>query len=472
MFFIKKPKEGCCVKERETFASRLGFVLISAGCAIGLGNVWRFPYIVGQYGGAAFVLVYLFFLAAFGLPIMVMEFSVGRASRKSIAVSFHELEPKGTKWHWYSWFGMAGNYLLMMFYTTVAGWMLIYVVKMATGAFEGLTPTQVGEVFSGMLGDPMMMFIAMTVVILSGMAVCAQGLQNGVERITKGMMLCLLFLLVALAVRAVTLEGAAVGLEFYLKPNFTNLIYDAEGNLRVGEVIFAAMGQSFFTLSLGIGAMAIFGSYIGRERRLLGETLNVTILDTFVAFTAGLIIFPSAFAFGITPDSGPSLLFITLPNVFNEMPLGRLWGTLFFVFMAFAAMSTIIAVFENIISFPMDKWGWERKKSVAVNLVLIFVLSLPCLLGFNVWSGFVTPVGNIQSLEDFIVSNNLLPLGSLVYLLFCVSKKGWGWENFLAEANTGKGVKFPKGLYFYVKWIVPLMILFVFVMGYKEKFFP
>lgn len=460
------------MKERETFASRLGFVLISAGCAIGLGNVWRFPYIVGQYGGAAFVLVYLFFLVIMGLPIMAMEFSVGRASRKSIAVSFHALEPKGTKWHWYSWFGMAGNYMLMMFYTTVAGWMLLYFVKMAKGDFVGLDPAGVGAAFDGMLANPGVMLAFMALVVLLGMAVCGQGLRGGVEKITKVMMLCLLALLVILAIRAVTLPGAAKGLEFYLMPDFKSLFYTDDGKFRLGEVIFAAMGQAFFTLSLGIGAMAIFGSYIGKERRLLGEAVNVTILDTFVAFVAGLIIFPSAFAFGVTPDAGPSLIFVTLPNIFNAMPGGRLWGALFFLFMSFAAMSTIIAVFENIISFPMDKWGWSRKKSVAMNLPLIFVLSLPCLLGFNLWGGVSILGGGIMDFEDFILSNNLLPLGSLIYLLFCVSKSGWGWDNFLSEANEGQGLRFPKGLRAYMKWVVPIMILFIFVMGYKEKFFP
>lgn len=460
------------MKERETFASRLGFVLISAGCAIGLGNVWRFPYIVGQYGGAAFVLVYLFFLVIMGLPIMAMEFSVGRASRKSIAVSFHALEPKGTKWHWYSWFGMAGNYMLMMFYTTVAGWMLLYFVKMAKGDFVGLDPAGVGAAFDGMLANPGVMLAFMALVVLLGMAVCGQGLRGGVEKITKVMMLCLLALLVILAIRAVTLPGAAKGLEFYLMPDFKSLFYTDDGKFRLGEVIFAAMGQAFFTLSLGIGAMAIFGSYIGKEQRLLGEAVNVTILDTFVAFVAGLIIFPSAFAFGVTPDAGPSLIFVTLPNIFNAMPGGRLWGALFFLFMSFAAMSTIIAVFENIISFPMDKWGWSRKKSVAMNLPLIFVLSLPCLLGFNLWSGVSILGGGIMDFEDFILSNNLLPLGSLIYLLFCVSKSGWGWDNFLSEANEGQGLRFPKGLRAYMKWVVPIMILFIFLMGYKEKFFP
>ncbi|MEQ2443009.1 sodium-dependent transporter [Pseudoflavonifractor sp. CLA-AP-H29] len=460
------------MKERETFASRLGFVLISAGCAIGLGNVWRFPYIVGKYGGAAFVLIYLVFLVILGLPIMAMEFSVGRASRQSIATSFHKLEPKGTKWHWYSWFGMAGNYMLMMFYTTVAGWMILYCIKMAKGDFVGADPQAVQDIYYGMLSNPGLMLIFMIIVVLIGMGVCSLGLQDGVEKITKVMMVLLLAILIVLVVRSVTLENAVQGLEFYLKPNFHNLMYDANGNFILGEAIFAAMGQSFFTLSLGIGAMAIFGSYIGKEHRLMGEAINVGILDTFVAFVVGLVIFPSAFAFGIQPDSGPNLIFLTLPNVFNSMPLGRLWGALFFVFMSFAALSTVIAVFQNIISFPMDKWGWSHKKSVLVNLVVIIILSLPCLLGFNLWSGF-QPFGDgsvVMDLEDFVLSDNLLPLGSLVYLLFCVSRRGWGWDNFLAEADAGDGIRFPARFRPYFRYVLPLLVLIIFVMGYWNKF--
>lgn len=462
-------------KEREKFSSRLGFILISAGCAIGLGNVWRFPYIVGQYGGAAFVLVYLFFLVIMGLPIMVMEFSVGRASQKSILCSFQELEPKGTKWHWYGWFGMAGNYLLMMHYTTIAGWLILYFIKMLKGDFVGLDTAGVSAEFGAVTADPVIQTVFVALVVVLGMLVCSRGLKNGVEKINKAMMLCLLFLLVVLAIRAVTLPGAAAGLEFYLKPNFQNLLYDAEGKFRLGEAVYAAMGQAFFTLSLGIGAMAIFGSYIGRERSLMGEVINITILDTFVAFVSGLIIFPSAFAFGVQPDAGPNLIFVTLPNIFNEMPGGRLWGALFFVFMSFAAMSTVTAVFENIISCWMDKWQVPRKKAVWANLVLIFVLSLPCLLGFNILSGF-QPFGagtGVLDLEDFIVSQNLLPLGSLLYLLFCVvSKKyAWGYENFLKEADQGKGVRFPAKLRPYFTFILPLIVLAIFVLGYREKFF-
>ena len=461
------------MKERETFASRLGFVLISAGCAIGLGNVWRFPYIVGQYGGAAFVLIYIAFLLMMGLPIMSMEFAVGRASRKSITMSFQQLEPRGSKWHWYGWFGMAGNYLLMMFYTTIAGWLLLYFFKLAAGQFEGMDTAQVSDAFSTMRAqDVGVQLLFMVIVVVLGMVVCSKGLKNGVEKANKAMMLCLLALLVVLAVRALTLPGAEEGLKFYLVPNFHNLMYDANGKFRLFEAIYAAMGQSFFTLSLGIGAMAIFGSYIGKDRRLFGESINVGILDTFVAFTSGLIIFPSAFAFGVNPDSGPNLIFVTLPNVFNAMPGGRLWGALFFVFLFFAALSTITAVFENILACWMDKWGISRGKAVIANLVLILLLSLPCLLGNNLWSGVKILDMNIMDFEDFLVSNNLLPLGSVLYLLFCcVSRKyGWGFDNFLAEVDTGKGVRFPSRFRVYFTYILPLVVLVIFVMGYLDKF--
>ena len=451
--------------EREKFASRLGFILISAGCAIGLGNVWRFPFITGKYGGAAFVLVYLVFLVILGLPIMVMEFAVGRASQKSAALSFNVLEPKGTKWHLYRYGAMAGNYLLMMFYTTVGGWMLAYVCKMFLGEFQGMDSGAVTGVFFDMLAQPGPMIGWMLVVTLLGFGICSLGLQKGVERITKVMMTCLLLLMLVLVVRSVTLDGAMEGLRFYLVPDFHNLLYDAEGSFILGAAIYDAMSQAFFTLSLGIGALAIFGSYIGRER-----SLTVGVLDTFVALIAGLIIFPACFAFGVQPDQGVGLVFMTLPNVFNQMPLGNVWGGLFFLFMSFAALSTIIAVFENIVAFAMDL-GWSRKKAIVVNGAALILLSLPCVLGFNVWSGFTTPVGNIQDLEDFVVSNNLLPLGSLVYLLFCTSRRGWGWKNFIEEADAGQGVKFPKWARVYVSRILPIIVLVIFVMGYYQKFF-
>lgn len=455
------------MNNRERFSSRLGFILISAGCAVGLGNVWRFPYITGQYGGAAFVLVYLIFLVLLGLPIMVMEFAVGRASQKSAARSFHVLEPAGTKWHLQGYACMAGNYLLMMFYTTVGGWMAAYIFKTLTGEFKGLDSDGVAAVFNDMLTRPGYMTFWMVLVVLLSFFICSLGLQKGVERITKAMMSCLFLILLILCIRSVTLPGASEGLRFYLIPDFTRFTENG-----VGNTIFAAMGQAFFTLSLGIGAMAIFGSYIGKDRTLTGETINICLLDTLVAFLAGLIIFPSCFAFGVDPGQGPGLVFITLPNIFNQMVGGRIFGVLFFVFMTFAAQSTIIAVFENIISFSIDLFGTSRKKAVLINGIAIILLSLPCVFGFNIWSGF-QPLGagsTIQDLEDFIVSNNLLPLGSMVYLLFCTSRYGWGWKNFLAEADTGKGVKFPAWARVYVSYILPLIVLFIFIMGYYQKF--
>ena len=453
---------------REKFSSRLGFILISAGCAIGLGNVWRFPYIVGQYGGAAFVLIYAVFLVLLGLPIIVMEFAVGRASQKSAALSFDVLEPKGSKWHFEKWFAMAGNYILMMFYTTVAGWLFLYFVKMAAGDFAGLDADGVAGEFNAMLSNPSLMIGFMVLCVVFCFSVCAMGLQGGVEKITKLMMVSLLVLMVVLAINSVRMEGSRPGLEFYLKPDFNKI-----KETGIGEVVFAALGQSFFTLSIGIGALAIFGSYIGKERRLTGEAINVTILDTFVAFMAGLIIFPACFAYNIEPGQGPSLIFITLPNVFNNMPGGRFWGTLFFLFMSFAAASTVIAVFQNIVSFATDLTGCSVKKAVVVNMIAVTLLSLPCVLGFNVWSN-VTPFGpgsTILDLEEFIVSNNLLPLGSLVYLLFCTSRYGWGFKNFLGEANEGKGIKFPVWARVYVSYIIPVVVLYIFVQGYWSKFF-
>lgn len=454
---------------REKFSSRMGFILISAGCAIGLGNVWRFPYIVGQYGGAAFVLIYVLFLLLLGLPIVIMEYAVGRASQKSAALSFDELEPEGSRWHVVKWFAMAGNYLLMMFYTTVAGWLVLYFIKMGRGDFHGLDAAGVQAQFGSMLGNPALMMAFMVFTVAVCFCVCAMGLQGGVERITKLMMVSLLVLMVVLAVNSVMMEGSRPGLEFYLKPDFSKI-----QEAGVGEVIFAALGQSFFTLSIGIGALAIFGSYIGRERRLTGEAISVTILDTFVAFMAGLIIFPACFAYDVKPDQGPSLIFVTLPNVFNNMSGGRFWGTLFFLFMAFAAFSTVIAVFQNIVSFATDLTGCTVKKAVLVNLFVIILLSVPCVLGFNLWKGF-QPLGagtNILDLEDFLVSNNLLPLGSLIYLLFCTSRYGWGFKKFLKETNEGKGMKFPAWARIYVSYVIPAVVLIIFFQGYWVKFAP
>ena len=460
---------GAGVAKRERFGSRLGFILISAGCAIGLGNVWRFPYITGEYGGAAFVLMYLVFLVILGLPVMVMEFAVGRASQKSSAAAFDTLQPS-RKWHWFSWWGYIGCMVLMMFYTTVGGWMLSFVVKMGTGAFNGLDSAGVGAVFNDMLANPTELVGWMLVVIVLGFLVCSLGLQKGVERITKVMMICLLGIMAVLVVRAVTLPGGLEGLKFYLIPDFGKLFAGAttaEQWATFGDAVYAAMGQAFFTLSLGISAMEIFGSYIGKERSLTGEALRICGLDTAVALVAGLIIFPACFAFAVEPGSGPGLVFVTLPSVFNQMPLGQLWGALFFVFMSFAALSTVVAVFENIMSFSMDEWGWSRNRACLVNGIALALLSLPCVLGFNVWAGVEVPgIGNIQAIEDFLMSNNVLPLGALVFLLFCTSKRGWGWDAFLREADTGEGTRFPRWARGYVRFALPVLILAVFVAGY------
>ncbi|MDL2209819.1 sodium-dependent transporter [Desulfovibrio sp. OttesenSCG-928-O18] len=456
------------MKTRETLGSRIGFLLISAGCAIGLGNVWRFPHIVGTYGGGAFVLVYLFFLLLFAMPIMVMEFSVGRASRMNIAGSFAKLEPAGTKWHYFGLIGLAGNYLLMMFYTTVAGWMIAYFYYALTGTFSGLEPEAINAFHSTFLSRPVELVFWLFLATSLGFLVCGIGLQRGVERVTVIMMSGLFLLLLILVVRAVTLPGAGAGLSFYLLPDFERM--KAPGLLTS---IYAAMGQAFFTLSIGIGSMAIFGSYIGRDRTLTGETVNIVGLDTTVALLAGLIIFPACFAFDIKPDAGPSLIFVTLPNVFNHMPGKVLWGSLFFLFMSFAALSTVIAVFENIVSYGIDVKGWSRKKSSWINFVIVFLASLPCALGFNVLKDF-HPLGggsNILVLEDFLVSDNILPLGALVYLLFCCSRYGWGWDKFIAEADAGKGLKFPRFLRGYLTYVLPFILLGVIIAGYYSKFF-
>ena len=450
--------------ERERFGSRLGFILISAGCAIGLGNVWRFPYITGEYGGAAFLLLYLFFLLVLGLPILVTEFAVGRASQKSIAGAFNALEPPRSHWHKYKWIGIAGCYLLMMFYTTVAGWMLAYVPKMATGQFVEASTAQTSAIFDAMLANPVEVVFWMVLVCVVSILICSLGVQKGVERVTKVMMLCLLAILGVLIIRSLTLPGAGEGVAFYLLPDFSKIFGSVD---TFFEAAYAAMGQAFFTLSIGMGSMTIFGSYIDKHRSLMGEAATIGVLDTGVALATGLIIFPACFAFGVAPDSGPGLVFITLPSVFEQMWLGHVWGTLFFVFMSFAALSTVIAVFEGILRFAMDEWGWSRQKAVAVNLVAIPLLSLPCALGFNLLSGVVMPgVGDIQTIEDFLVSSNIMPLGSLVFVLFCVSKKGWGWKNFLAEANEGTGLRFPHWLYPWMRFGIPVLVIIILIMGW------
>ncbi len=458
--------------ERESLGSRLGFLLLSAGCAIGLGNVWRFPYITGKYGGAAFVLIYIVFLIILGLPVMVTEFAVGRASRKSMSVAFKELEPEGTKWHWYGKFAVVGNYLLMMFYTVVAGWFLKYFFETIGGKFVGMDAGQIGDCFGATVGNPGSLILWMIVVIIIGMTCCFLGLQKGVENVTKVMMCSLFVIMIGLAIYVLFIPGAAEGYKFYLKPDFKALV-SSEGGLW--ETIYAAMGQAFFTLSLGIGSMEIFGSYIDKKHSLTGEAVRVIGLDTFVALCSGLIIFPACAAFGVESNSGAGLVFMTLPNVFNSMgPVaGRIFGALFFLFMSFAALSTVIAVFENIVAFPMDKLGWSRRKSTIINFFLIIILSTPAALGMNIWSGVhFGKIASIDALEDFLVSQNLLPLGSLIFLLFCTWKKGWGWDKFVAETDEGNGLKFPKNkvVKFYLKYIAPLIIAVVFVAGYIDIF--
>lgn len=454
---------------REKLGSRLGFILLSAGCAIGIGNVWKFPYVVGENGGGIFVLIYLLFLAILGIPVLTMEFSIGRAAQKSPVRMYQQLEPKGTKWHIHGKVAMAGGYMLMMFYTTVAGWMVRYFVSTATGELSGLDSEGVSAQFGSMLSDAPMMILYMAIVIAAAVIVCSIGLKNGLERVTKVMMLALLAIMVLLAINSFFVPGGEKGLAFYLMPNI-----DEVKEAGIGSIIVNAMNQAFFTLSLGIGAMAIFGSYIGKERALLGESVNVALLDTLVALSSGLIIFPACFAYNVDVNSGPSLIFITLPNIFNNLPGGRIWGSLFFVFMSFAALSTVLAVFEEITACTQDLFGWGRKKACIVNGILLFVLSLPCCLGFNLLS-FIQPLGEgstIMDLEDFLVSNIILPLGSLVMILFCTTKKGWGWDNYIAEANTGKGLRLRKFLRGYMTYVLPAMVLVLFVIGIVRTFLP
>ena len=454
--------------EREKLKSRLGFILLSAGCAIGIGNVWKFPYMAGQGGGGAFVMFYLLFLIILGLPILCMEFAVGRASQKSPVKAYQALEKTGQKWHIHGYLTLVGCYLLMMFYTTVAGWMLHYFYLTATGAFEGLGSEEITNSFSEMLGKPGIMAFWMILVVALGIMVCAKGLQRGLERITKGMMIALLLIMVVLAVNSFFMSGAKEGLSFYLLPDF-----DRMQEIGVINTLVGAMNQAFFTLSLGVGAMAIFGSYIEKKHSLLGESVRVVLLDTFVAITAGLIIFPACFTYHVDQTSGPSLIFITLPNIFANMSMGRLWGSLFFLFMSFAALSTVFAVFENIICCGMELTGCSRKRSSLVNLVLIILLSLPCVLGYNIWSwdGFALFGGAVLDFEDFLVSNLFLPLGSLVYLLFCVTRYGWGWKNFKQEANTGNGLKIHDWMRVYLTYFLPLIVVFIFCFGIYDKFF-
>ena len=447
---------------RESFKSRLGFLLVSAGCAIGIGNVWRFPYVAGENGGGLFVLLYLVFLILMGLPVLTMELAVGRASRRSAVQAYQTLEKTGSRWHIHGWFAILGCYLLMMYYTTVSGWMISYCVKFVTGTFRsGMSTEDTSAVFSSLLSSPLQMGFFMILTVVAGFLICSKGLQDGLEKLSKIMMIALLFLIIILAAHSLTLSGASEGLSFYLIPRFSTV-----QNVGLGNVISAAMNQAFFTLSLGVAAMEIFGSYMSKDNTLAGEGIRICALDTFVAIMAGLIIFPACFSYGVEVNAGPQLIFITLPNVFVNMAGGRIWGSLFFLFMTFASFSTVIAVFENIMSFCMDMFGISRRKAALINCIIILIASLPCVLGYNLWSDLRLIGGrDVLDSEDFLVSNLLLPLGSLVYLLFCVTRWGWGFDNYLEEANTGKGIKLGRFLKPYFQFILPVLILIILIQG-------
>lgn len=448
--------------KRESFKSRIGFLLVSAGCAIGIGNVWRFPYVTGENGGGLFVLLYLLFLIIMGLPVLTMELAVGRASRKSAVLGYKELEKKGSKWHIHGWIAILGCYVLMMYYTTVSGWMVSYFFKFLKGDFtKGMSAEDTKAAFGNLLSDPKQMTFWMILTVVLGFFVCSRGLQNGLEKISKFMMSALLVLIVVLAIHSITLSGAAEGVKFYLVPNMKSV-----SNVGLKNIITAAMNQAFFTLSLGVAAMEIFGSYMSKDFTLVGEGIKICGLDTFVAIMSGLIIFPACFSYGVEVDAGPSLIFVTLPNVFVNMAGGRVWGCLFFLFMTFASFSTVIAVFENIMSFCMDMFGWSRNKAAAVNGIIILAASMPCVLGYNIWKNLHLIGGrDVLDSEDFIVSNLLLPIGSLVYLMFCVTKWGWGFDKYIDEANTGKGIKICKKLKLYFQFILPILIIFILIQG-------
>lgn len=456
------------MEKREKLGSRLGFILLSAGCAIGMGNVWKFPFITGQNGGALFVLIYIAFLIILGVPIMTVEFAMGRASQKSPVKMYQELEPAGSKWHIHGIVAYIANWVLMMFYTVVTAWMFYYFVGTLSGKYVGLNSAEIENAFAGLTGSASTVAIYVAIVVILGFLIISFGVQKGLERVTKYMMVALLALMIILAVYACTLDGAIEGIKFYLLPDFSAVSTD-----NLGSVLVAAMNQSFFTLSIGIGSMAIFGSYLDKDRSLAGESFNVIILDTFVALCAGLIIFPTCAAFGVDVGAGPSLIFITLPNIFANMNGGRILGALFFLFMSFAAFSTILAVFENILACTIELFGITRKKACIICGIVMFVLSMPCVLGFNVLSGF-QPFGdgtNVLDLEDFIVSNVALPLGTVIFLLFSTLKCGWGWDNFIKEANAGKGMKFPNTLKYYMMIILPIIVITTFIIGIVTMFF-
>ena len=448
--------------ERENFKSKLGFILVSAGCAIGIGNVWRFPFVTGQNGGGIFVLLYLLFLVIMGIPVLTMELAIGRASKKSAVLAYKKLEKPKSKWHIHGWFCILGCYLLMMYYTPVSGWMLSYFFKFATGTFEsGMTAEQVGNVFSNLMSNPVEMIIWMAVMAITGFFVCSKGIQNGIEKVSKVMMILLLALIIILAINSLTLSGAAEGIKFYLVPDLEKV-----QSIGIGHIITSAMSQAFFTLSLGIASMEILGSYMAREKTLPSESIKICILDTFVAITAGLIIFPACFSYGVEPNQGPALIFVTLPNVFVNMAGGRIWGTLFFMFMTFACFSTVIAVFENLISFCIDMFNMSRTKSVIINAIIMLIGCLPCIFGFNLLSGFNILGKGVLDIEDFAVSNILLPVGAFLYSLFCSTKFGWGFDGYLNECNQGEGIKFPRFFKPYIKYVLPVLVLIVFISGF------
>jgi len=448
--------------ERENFKSKLGFILVSAGCAIGIGNVWRFPFVTGQNGGGIFVLLYLLFLVIMGIPVLTMELAIGRASKKSAVLAYKKLEKPKSKWHIHGWFCILGCYLLMMYYTPVSGWMLSYFFEFATGTFEsGMTAEQVGNVFSNLMSNPVEMIIWMAVMAITGFFVCSKGIQNGIEKVSKVMMILLLALIIILAINSLTLSGAAEGIKFYLVPDLEKV-----QSIGIGHIITSAMSQAFFTLSLGIASMEILGSYMTREKTLPSESIKICILDTFVAITAGLIIFPACFSYGVEPNQGPALIFVTLPNVFVNMAGGRIWGTLFFMFMTFACFSTVIAVFENLISFCIDMFNMSRTKSVIINAIIMLIGCLPCIFGFNLLSGFNILGKGVLDIEDFAVSNILLPVGAFLYSLFCSTKFGWGFDGYLNECNQGEGIKFPRFFKPYIKYVLPVLVLIVFISGF------
>ena len=448
--------------ERENFKSKLGFILVSAGCAIGIGNVWRFPFVTGQNGGGIFVLLYLLFLVIMGIPVLTMELAIGRASKKSAVLAYKKLEKPKSKWHIHGWFCILGCNQLMMYYTPVSGWMLSYFFKFATGTFEsGMTAEQVGNVFSNLMSNPVEMIIWMAVMAITGFFVCSKGIQNGIEKVSKVMMILLLALIVILAINSLTLSGAAEGIKFYLVPDLEKV-----QSIGIGHIITSAMSQAFFTLSLGIASMEILGSYMTREKTLPSESIKICILDTFVAITAGLIIFPACFSYGVEPNQGPALIFVTLPNVFVNMAGGRIWGTLFFMFMTFACFSTVIAVFENLISFCIDMFNMSRTKSVIINAIIMLIGCLPCIFGFNLLSGFNILGKGMLDIEDFAVSNILLPVGAFLYSLFCSTKFGWGFDGYLNECNQGEGIKFPRFFKPYIKYVLPVLVLIVFISGF------